>query len=43
LLGCGEFDGWHLAPWAFRTVRPAEPDKQFAASFVGIEVCDYVN
>ena len=36
LLGGFEFDGGHLAARAFNTVRPAQPDKQFAATFVSV-------
>src|SRR5579872_497885 len=43
LLRSLQFNGWHLAARALNTVRPTEPDQQFAATFVGIKQIDYVN
>jgi len=39
----GEFHCGHLAARAFDTVGPAEPHKQFAALFVGVEMLNQVN
>jgi hypothetical protein len=43
LLRCGEFYGGHFAARAFNAIRPAEPNQQFAATFVGIEVFHQIN
>jgi len=43
LLFRGKFHGGHFAARALSTVRPAEPNKQFAAAFVGVKMLDQVN
>jgi hypothetical protein len=43
LLGRGEFHGWHLAARTFDTVRPAEPNKQFPATFVSVKMLHQIN
>ncbi len=43
LLRGFQFHYGHLAPWALRAIRPAKPNKNFAALFVSVEQVYNVN